>query len=42
MPTTPLRTFVMGGSNHPNLTVLARQLHAYLRWRNAKPPDQPG
>jgi hypothetical protein len=26
----------MAGSNHPNQhTVLARRLHAYLRWRNA-------
>jgi transposase len=31
----PLRTFVMGGSNPPNHTVLARALQAYLRWRNA-------
>jgi transposase len=31
----PLRTFVMGNSNHPNHTVLAHRLHAYLRWRNA-------
>lgn len=31
----PLRTFVMGNSNHPNHTVLARRLHAYPRWRNA-------
>ena len=31
----PLRTFVMGGSSHPNHTVLARRLQAYLRWRNA-------
>jgi transposase len=31
----PLRTFVMGGSDHPSHTVLARQLQAYLRWRNA-------
>ncbi|MGI5224025.1 IS630 family transposase [Actinoallomurus sp. CA-142502] len=31
----PLRTFVMGDSNHPNHTVLGRKLHAYLRWRNA-------
>lgn len=31
----PLRTFVMGGSNHPNHTVLARRLQDYLRWRNA-------
>jgi hypothetical protein len=30
-----LRTFVMGGSNHPNHTVLARRLQDYLRWRNA-------
>ena len=31
----PLRTFVMGGSDHPGHTVLARLLQAYLRWRNA-------
>jgi transposase len=31
----PLRTFVMGGSDHPSHTVLARKLQAYLRWRNA-------
>ena len=31
----PLRTFVMGGSDHPNHTVLAARLQAYLRWRNA-------
>jgi transposase len=31
----PLRSFVMGASDHPNHTVLARELHAYLRWRNA-------
>jgi transposase len=31
----PLRTFVLGASNHPNHTVLARKLQAYLRWRNA-------
>jgi hypothetical protein len=30
-----LRSFTMTGSNHPNHTVLARQLQAYLRWRNA-------
>jgi len=38
----PLRSFVLGGSNHPNHTVLARKLQAYLRWRNANarpPPD---
>jgi transposase len=31
----PVRTFVMGGSDHPNHTVLARKLQDYLRWRNA-------
>ena len=31
----PLRTFTMGNSNHPNHTVLARKMQAYLRWRNA-------
>ena len=31
----PLRTFVMGGSDHANHTVLARRIHRYLRWRNA-------
>ena len=31
----PLRTFVMGGSDHPNHTVLARRLQDYLAWRNA-------
>jgi hypothetical protein len=31
----PLRTFVMGNSSHANHTVLARELQAYLRWRNA-------
>jgi transposase len=31
----PLRTFTMSDSNHPNHAVLARQLQAYLRWRNA-------
>ena len=30
-----LRTFVMGGSDHPNHTVLARRLQDYLTWRNA-------
>jgi hypothetical protein len=30
----PLRTFTIGNSNHPNHTVLARKLQAYLRWRN--------
>jgi transposase len=31
----PLRNFVMGGSDHPNHTVLSRKLQDYLRWRNA-------
>ena len=31
----PLRTFVMGGSDHPSHIVLARKLQDYLRWRNA-------
>ena len=32
---TALRTFVLGGSDHPNHAVLARRLQGYLRWRNA-------
>ncbi|GAB2812158.1 IS630 family transposase [Actinocorallia aurea] len=37
----PLRNFVMGNSDHPNHTVLARKLQDYLRWRNthARHPD---
>jgi transposase len=31
----PVRTFVMGGSDHPSHVILARKLHQYLRWRNA-------
>jgi hypothetical protein len=31
----PLRTFTMGGPDHPNHTVLGRRLQAYLTWRNA-------
>ncbi|HYM53068.1 MAG TPA: IS630 family transposase [Candidatus Dormibacteraeota bacterium] len=31
----PLRTFTMANSNYPNHIVLARDLQAYLRWRNA-------
>jgi transposase len=31
----PLRTFTMANSNYPNHPVLARDLHRYLRWRNA-------
>jgi transposase len=30
----PVRTFVLGASNHPNHPVLARKLQGYLRWRN--------
>ena len=32
----PSRTFVMGGSDHPDHTVLARRLQDYLRWRHAR------
>ncbi len=37
----PLRTFVMGGSDHPNHPVLARKLQDYLAWcnANARHPD---
>jgi len=31
----PLRTFTMANPNYPNHTVLARDMHTYLRWRNA-------
>jgi len=31
----PLRQFTMANSDHPNHPALARELHAYLRWRNA-------
>jgi hypothetical protein len=31
----PVRSFVLGDSDHPNHTVLARKLQGYLRWRNA-------
>jgi transposase len=31
----PIRTFVLGGSDHPSHAVLARKMQAYLRWRNA-------
>jgi transposase len=31
----PVRSFVMGGSDHPSHAVLARRLQDYLRWRNA-------
>ena len=32
----PVRTFVMGGSDHRNHPALARKLQACLRWRNAR------
>lgn len=37
----PLRTFTISNSDHPNHTVLAGKLQAYLRWRNtnARHPD---
>jgi transposase len=37
----PVRTFVLGGSDHRNHTVLARRMQDYLRWRNsnARHPD---
>ena len=31
----PVRTFVMGGSDHRNHPALARKLQACLRWRSA-------
>ena len=31
----PLRTFVLGGSDHPHHPALARRMQNYLRWRNA-------
>ncbi len=31
----PLRTFTMANSNYPNHTVLAHDMQAHLRWRNA-------
>jgi hypothetical protein len=31
----PLRTFVMGTSDHPNHPALARTLQDYVRWRHA-------
>ena len=31
----PLRTFVIGASNHPHHLVQTRRLQAYLCWRNA-------
>jgi hypothetical protein len=31
----PLRSFTMANSNYPNHTVLAGEMQAYLRWRNA-------
>src|SRR5262249_9688251 len=34
----PLRTFVIGGSDYRNHTMLAPRLHSYLRWRHAHAP----
>jgi transposase len=31
----PLREFVLNNSDHPNHLVMAKRIHAYLRWRNA-------
>jgi hypothetical protein len=31
----PLWQFTLANSHHPNHTVQTRELHAYLRWRNA-------
>ncbi|MGW3626717.1 IS630 family transposase [Streptomyces sp. NPDC000880] len=31
----PLRQFTLANSSHPNHTVQTRELHRYLRWRNA-------
>ncbi|MCW2936431.1 MAG: hypothetical protein JWM19_7393 [Actinomycetia bacterium] len=31
----PLRTFVLGGSEHRNHAVMARRTQDYLAWRNA-------
>ena len=35
----PLRIFTMANSNYPNHIVLARDLNAYLRWRNINSRD---
>ncbi len=37
----PLREFVLNNSDHPSHLVMAKKIHAYLRWRNAnaKHPD---
>jgi hypothetical protein len=35
----PLRDFVLSNSDHPSHSVLARRLHAYLRWRNSHASD---
>jgi transposase len=31
----PLREFVLNNSDHPSHLVVAKKIHAYLRWRNA-------
>ncbi len=35
----PLRCFTIANSDHPNHLVLARAIHAFLRWRNANARD---
>jgi len=37
----PLREFVLSNSDHPSHLVVAKKIHAFLRWRNAnaKHPD---
>lgn len=35
VPFGPLRQFTLANSHHPNHTVQTRELHRYLRWRNA-------
>jgi hypothetical protein len=35
----PLRCFVIGNSDHPNHVVLARDIQAFLRWRNTHNRD---
>jgi transposase len=40
-PFGPLREFVLNNSDHSSHLVVAKKIHAYLRWRNdhAKHPD---
>jgi transposase len=34
-----LRSFVIAGSDYPDHTTIERELHRYLRWRNARRHD---